>query len=73
MPIYEYTCKTCGVLFDRLVRAADEPACPSCESTALERRISTPARAVQSPRGAGPSLPMARGGGSCCGGSCGCR
>ncbi|MCG8563680.1 MAG: zinc ribbon domain-containing protein [Desulfobacterales bacterium] len=40
MPIYEYTCKSCGKEFETLVMGSDKPACPGCESLELERLIS---------------------------------
>jgi putative FmdB family regulatory protein len=43
MPIYEYTCTGCGHQFETLVLAGTVPACPSCKSEALEKRISMPA------------------------------
>ena len=42
MPIYEYTCKDCGLDFERLVLGRTRPTCPGCESTRLERRLSLP-------------------------------
>jgi putative FmdB family regulatory protein len=48
MPIYEYECKDCGHHFEALVRKSDVPACPSCSSTELERRLSLPALKTQS-------------------------
>jgi putative FmdB family regulatory protein len=43
MPIYEYACKACGRAFEMLVRTGTTPSCPACESTDLERLLSTPA------------------------------
>jgi putative FmdB family regulatory protein len=43
MPIYEYTCQSCGSQFELLVRSKKAPACPSCNSKQLERMISLPA------------------------------
>lgn len=40
MPIYEYSCRQCGHEFELLVRASTIPDCPSCHSTALEKRLS---------------------------------
>lgn len=40
MPIYEYACRACGEGCERLVRAGDVPACPSCGSADLERLLS---------------------------------
>jgi len=43
MPIFEYTCKSCGHAFETLVRSGSTPACPSCAGTDLERLTSLPA------------------------------
>jgi putative FmdB family regulatory protein len=43
MPIYEYSCTTCGHRFEALVRPSTKPACVKCGSTELERLISIPA------------------------------
>lgn len=40
MPIYEYACSDCGHPFEALVRADTVPACPSCQSTALDKQLS---------------------------------
>lgn len=42
MPIYEYACRSCGDAFELLVLGSEVPACPSCESADLERRLSLP-------------------------------
>ena len=43
MPIYEYRCLDCNHDFELLVRGAGAvPACPSCKSEKLERRLSLP-------------------------------
>jgi putative FmdB family regulatory protein len=73
MPIYEYRCVRCGADFDQLVRAADTPACPWCESEDLERKLSVSALGGRNDA-SGSALPMAGGGGGgCCGGGCGCH
>ena len=41
MPIYEYQCRACGHGFETLVRGADQPACPACQSHDIERLISS--------------------------------
>ena len=43
MPIFEFTCKSCGKGFETLVRSGSTPACPACASTDLERQHSLPA------------------------------
>ena len=42
MPLYEYRCKGCGHTFEALIRGEQTPACPECESEALERLFSLP-------------------------------
>lgn len=44
MPIYEFQCNDCGQPFEELVfsaSAVEGVACPSCESTQVEKMIST--------------------------------
>jgi putative FmdB family regulatory protein len=41
MPLFEYSCRECHRQFELLVRGNDTPECPSCHSTALQRRLST--------------------------------
>lgn len=44
MPIYEYTCDSCGAKFAKLVRSANGSAavvCPDCGSEDCKRSIST--------------------------------
>jgi putative FmdB family regulatory protein len=40
MPILEYVCKECTRHFETIVLGAQEPACPTCQSTKLERLLS---------------------------------
>jgi putative FmdB family regulatory protein len=40
MPIYDYHCPAYGNRFEALVRTGDTPACPQCQSTALEKCVS---------------------------------
>ena len=42
MPIYEYTCKSCGHQFELLIRTGDTPVCASCGGADLERVFSLP-------------------------------
>jgi putative FmdB family regulatory protein len=41
MPLYEYKCQACGHDFETLVRGAERPACPACQSHDLERLLSS--------------------------------
>ncbi|MEX2466841.1 MAG: zinc ribbon domain-containing protein [Gemmatimonadota bacterium] len=46
IPIYEYACQACGHRFEQFVRGTDRSSdlsCPECESSKVERLISTPA------------------------------
>ena len=43
MPLYEYTCTECKTLSEILIRGTEEPVCPKCESTNLEKQVSAPA------------------------------
>jgi putative FmdB family regulatory protein len=40
MPLFEYACQECDKQFELLVRGSEIPECPSCHSTALQRRLS---------------------------------
>jgi len=44
MPLYEYRCKICGEVFEKLRQtgqADSEVRCPLCESEETERQLST--------------------------------
>jgi len=70
MPIYGYDCNACGQEFQKLVRSAEEkPACPSCESHDLTRRLSL----IAAPAKGGSDTPAPvceTGGGGCAGCPC---
>lgn len=40
MPIFEYTCQSCQHPFEAIVSRSEQPACPKCESDAVEKRLS---------------------------------
>jgi len=44
MPIYEYTCKSCGHVFDVLQKMGDAPLvdCPQCGKPRLQKLLSAP-------------------------------
>jgi putative FmdB family regulatory protein len=66
MPLFEYACKSCERQFEFLVRGSETPACPSCRSTALERRQSVFAARTAA---ASPGATQVSMGGGC--GACG--
>jgi putative FmdB family regulatory protein len=53
MPIFEYLCTGCGKRFEVLIRGAEKPHCPKCNSTRLEQQLS--AFAVAAGHGNGES------------------
>lgn len=66
MPIYEYKCEACGLIFEKLIYAnrMDSPlSCPDCESQKLNRLLSTFGFASRS--GTGEPVRSSSGGGSC--------
>ena len=71
MPIYEYACKNCGREFEELIRGDEQPACPACGQSRVERQMSVPAAHIAT---AGVSSCPARntcGMSNCCGQNCG--
>ena len=50
MPIYEYSCRSCGHGFEALVRGAAALVCPECNAGDLDRLFSLPAIASASTR-----------------------
>jgi putative FmdB family regulatory protein len=41
MPIFEYSCRTCGKDFETLVRSSSSaPCCPGCQSQDLQKKLS---------------------------------
>jgi putative FmdB family regulatory protein len=50
MPIFEYTCKSCGSQFELLVLKTTVPACPECKGSELDRHFSLPAVSSDSTR-----------------------
>ena len=58
MPIFEYACRDCGHEFEKLTRAAEQPACPQCQSVQPAKKLSVFATASagseRAPAFAGP-------------------
>ncbi len=68
MPIYEYRCRACNCLFERLQSIGSGTtgiACPECESQKVERQLSTFASSTStgSPGSQGPPAGCAHSGG----------
>ncbi|MBD3298169.1 MAG: zinc ribbon domain-containing protein [candidate division Zixibacteria bacterium] len=58
MPIYVYTCQSCGTEFEELVfnaAAEQKIVCSSCQSNDVKRKMSTFATTTSESSGAGPS------------------
>jgi putative FmdB family regulatory protein len=43
MPIFDYSCRTCGTLFEFLLLPGGTPQCPQCSGTELDKLVSAPA------------------------------
>jgi len=73
MPLFEYTCRDCGRTFEAFVTAARPAGCPSCESTNLDKLLSSPGMVGAS--GTERSQPQSQGFGGCGAGgdACACR
>lgn len=55
MPIFEYVCRTCHHRFETIVNGSKTPACPACDSAALDKQLSVFAVSTNARRGS--SLP----------------
>jgi putative FmdB family regulatory protein len=40
MPLFEYACRACGHQFEYLTRQGQQPTCPACASSELEKQLS---------------------------------
>ncbi len=71
MPIYEYSCDSCGHEFEELVRGDEQPACPKCGKKKLQRQMSAPAgRVLNVNSSACPSREACPAPSHCCGPNC---
>jgi putative FmdB family regulatory protein len=41
MPIYEYTCQSCGHRFEHLTHGQHQAVCPECNGQSLRKHLST--------------------------------
>ncbi|QDU37613.1 Zinc ribbon domain protein [Maioricimonas rarisocia] len=55
MPLFEYHCPNCNTSFEALVRNGEQPHCPDCQETRVEKLMSAAAGRVA----AGSGLPIA--------------
>ncbi len=53
MPLFEFTCRTCGTDFEELIFGDERATCPNCQTKKVEKRLSVPA-----PGRVGASLPV---------------
>jgi putative FmdB family regulatory protein len=72
MPLYEYLCSDCTVVFEELVRSSSETvSCPKCGARNVSRQLSTFAAHGLSPGSPASAAPGKSGScGGCHGGSC---
>ena len=69
MPLFEFICEECGVIFEELVRSANTISgviCPDCQSDQVKKKISTFASKVA---GGGSSFASSASATSCSPGS----
>ena len=71
MPIYEYACRSCGREFEELIRGDEQPACPGCGRSQVDRQLSVPAAHTSSSSDSTCPARDACGMSHCCGGNCG--
>jgi putative FmdB family regulatory protein len=63
VPVYEYVCRKCSHPFEELVFGGEEPPCPACRSTEVERVLSVVS--IGRGEGSASAAPMPEGCGSC--------
>ncbi len=67
MPLYEYECRSCANRFELLVRGREQPECPGCRGSELDRRFSVFAARTGGAAQTAVAQPMASGGCGSCG------
>ncbi|MGO3927985.1 zinc ribbon domain-containing protein [Rhodopseudomonas pseudopalustris] len=63
MPIYGYTCNSCGHEFQTLVQTGETAECPLCATTDLTQQLSLIAKPA---KGGGPDLAPCGNPAGCC-------
>lgn len=74
MPLYEYRCRSCDLVFEEqrpMARSGDPASCPEGHPDA-RRVLSVFMSGVSRSSGSPGPAPAMAGGGGCCGGGCGC-
>lgn len=71
MPIYEYACQNCGREFEELIRGDEQPVCPGCGQSKVERQLSVPAAHTAGSSDSSCPARDACGMSHCCGQNCG--
>jgi len=70
MPLYEYSCRTCGAKVELLIRGDEQPVCPECRGTRLTKLLSVVAGHVAKEGGDGPGMQGGCGRPQCGSGGC---
>lgn len=39
MPLYDFSCRSCGALFEARTAVGEQPGCPACGSDSTEKRL----------------------------------
>jgi putative FmdB family regulatory protein len=71
VPLFRYTCESCSVESEVLIRGSETPACPECGSTKLHKEASAFAVSTASTPASAPTPPCGMPQGCCGGGACG--
>lgn len=72
MPLYEYRCKACGEVFEKMVRWSEadrSPVCPNCQSQDTQKKMSQIAAFGSSTNGSSAATGSSSAAGSSCGSS----
>jgi putative FmdB family regulatory protein len=73
MPVYDYRCERCGMLYDvyhKVKEIKEDVVCPSCSSREHTRLMSVPSLSVAGKTSGDVGSCECGNGGECCGGAC---
>jgi putative FmdB family regulatory protein len=72
MPIFEYKCENCGVVFEKLVNSTDEKViCDKCSSEKVSKQLSSFSPKISSGSSGSDSCSVSSCSSCCPGGTCG--